>query len=145
MAKVISASSATKRGFFIFQRGIRMGRPRHKPTAKQKADVSEMVAMGTPHEQIAIKIGISAKTLRRRYEQEIKASAIDANLSVAKTLFQMATSGQCAAATIFWCKVRNGFRVPGPEPTPQPEKQQQQQVVSPPIKVINNDDGGPLS
>jgi hypothetical protein len=67
--------------------------------------------MGIPHQDIALKIGIrSPKTIRKYFRQELDLGVTEANYKVAKTLFEMATSGDCPAATIFWAKTRNGFR-----------------------------------
>jgi hypothetical protein len=69
-----------------------------------------MAAMGTPHEGIARKVGCNPKTLRLHFRNELDSAAIEANYMVAQTLFKMATSGNCIAATIFWTKTRNHFR-----------------------------------
>lgn len=88
-----------------------MARPAFVPTKAHREMVRSMAAMGIPHEDIARKIGIrSPKTLRKHFRDELDLGATEANYKVAKTLFQMATSGGCPAATIFWAKTRNGFR-----------------------------------
>jgi hypothetical protein len=70
-----------------------------------------MAAMGIPHDDIALRIGLrSPKTIRKHFREELHIGSIDADYKVAKTLFQMATSGEHPAATIFWAKTRNGFR-----------------------------------
>ena len=93
-----------------------MARPQFKPTDDHRRMVKSMAAMGIPHEQIAIKIGIrSPKTLRTHFREELDSGATEANYKVAQTLFQMATSGQCPAATIFWSKTRNRFRERDPD------------------------------
>jgi hypothetical protein len=75
-----------------------------------------MAAMGTPQEDTARLIGIrSPKTLRKHFRKELDLGATEANYKVATTLFSMATSGQCPAATIFWMKTRNRFRERPPE------------------------------
>jgi len=88
-----------------------MARPQFKPNDDHRRMVKSMAAMGIPHEQIATKIGIrSPKTLRRHFRDELDLGSTEANYKVAQTLFQMATSGECPAATIFWAKTRNRFR-----------------------------------
>ncbi len=87
-----------------------MPRPRLKPTDEQRRLVKSLAAMGTPHADIARKIGVSPKTLRKYFSKELDMGATEANYTVAKTLFQMATSGQHPACTIFWVKTRNRFR-----------------------------------
>jgi hypothetical protein len=109
-----------------------MGRPSFKPTQEQRHLVKSMAAVGTQHEMIALKIGVSAKTLRKRFRHELDTGSTDANYKVASTLFQMATSGTCPAATIFWTKTRNKFR----------ERQDDRQFASPDF-VVNLSTKGP--
>ena len=67
-----------------------------------------MAAMGIPQEDIAREIGIRApKTLRKYFRHELDSGATKANYKVKQTLYEMATSGKCVAATIFWDKTRN--------------------------------------
>ena len=88
-----------------------MPRPSLKPTEEQRRLVKSMAAMGTPHDDIAHKIGVrSPKTLRKHFQKELEMGITEANYKVAQTLFQMATSGQQPACTIFWAKTRNRFR-----------------------------------
>jgi hypothetical protein len=88
-----------------------MPRPRLNPSTEQRRLVKSMAAMGTPHEDIAKKIGIrSPKTLRKHFRAELDLGIVEANYKVAQTLFQMATGGEEVAATIFWAKTRNRFR-----------------------------------
>jgi hypothetical protein len=88
-----------------------MPRPMFTPTADQRALVKSMAGLGTPHEDIARKIGIrSPKTLRKHFRDELDLGSTDADYNVRRTLYQMATSGKDTAATIFWMKVRAGWR-----------------------------------
>ena len=50
------------------------------------------------------------KTLRKHFTMELERGRIEANCQVAQTLFDLATSGVCVAATIFWAKTRMGFQ-----------------------------------
>lgn len=94
----------------------RVGRPsKHEPTLADRARVSRMASMGIPQYQIALVYDITEKTLRKKYKEELSKGAVEANLRVTETLFQMATSGANAAASIFWAKTRCGFRSSGPE------------------------------
>ena len=88
-----------------------MSRPQFVPTPEQRGRVKSMAAIGTPHEQIALKIGIrSAKTLRKHFRHELDLGVTDANNTVGAKLYEMAKSGNHLAATIFWMKVRAGWR-----------------------------------
>jgi hypothetical protein len=88
-----------------------MPRRKLEPTEDQRRLVKSMAAMGIPQEEIARKIGArSPKTLRKHFPEELALGSTEANYRVGQTLFQMATSGTCPAATIFWAKTRNRFR-----------------------------------
>jgi hypothetical protein len=86
-----------------------VGRPAFHATDDDRTKVARMSRLGIPQAHVAIVFGISCKTLRKHFRKELT-EAIEANLKVAKTLFQMATSGKDIAATIFWAKTRCGFR-----------------------------------
>ena len=93
-----------------------MGRPKFEPKEEQRQLVKSFAAIGTRHEDIALKIGIrSPKTLRKYFATELNLGAVEANYRVGQTLFKMATSGDHPAATIFWSKVRMGWRERGPD------------------------------
>src|SRR6267378_1378009 len=86
-----------------------MARPRFKPSTADSKTVQTLSAFGIPEEQIATNVGprgISPKTLRKYFRRELAAGMMKANAAVAQTLYQMATSGQSPAATIFWLKSR---------------------------------------
>jgi DNA-binding XRE family transcriptional regulator len=104
-----------------------MGRLPFNPTDDDRTKVSRMSSMGVTQEQIAKVFGISPKTLRKHYRQELDASAIEANFQVAETLFKMATSGTNTAASIFWVKTRCS---PRPDPPPEPS------VPTPPGSIV---------
>jgi hypothetical protein len=112
-----------------------MARPAFTPTSEQRNIVRSMAGMGIRHEDIALKIGIrSPKTMRKHFRQELKLSAVEANYKVEKTLFQMATSGKCPAATIFWAKTRNR-----PREDPHTDRMP---VAPPPFIVEREQEGG---
>ena len=88
-----------------------MPRPKLNPTDEQRRKVKSLAAMGTPHDEIAKVVNIrSAKTLRKHFRLELDQGATEANAIVGGTLFQMAKSGDCPAATIFWMKCRAGWK-----------------------------------
>ena len=101
-----------------------MPRPKLSPTEEQRRLVKSFAAVGIPQEAIAKQIGIrSPKTLRKYFREELDRGGTEANYKVGQTLFQMATSGECPAATIFWMKTRNGFHdhaTPERPPMPPP-------------------------
>lgn len=83
--------------------------PKHEPTLKDRAIVGAMCAYGVPETDIAVVIGISPKTLRKYYRQELDTAAAKANARVAERLFKVATEGvgkEAVTAMIFWLKTR---------------------------------------
>jgi hypothetical protein len=81
------------------------GRPPHKPTQPDRDTAKRLSALGCPHEDIAIRLKISADTLTKYYQTELDEGRIDANSAIAGTLFQQAKNGNTQAA-IFWLKTR---------------------------------------
>jgi len=87
-----------------------MPRPKLNPSEEQRRQVKSMAAIGIPHEDIALKIGIrSPQTLRKHFREELDSGKLEAKVQISKTLFQMANSGECVAATIFWLKTHGGI------------------------------------
>ena len=82
----------------------------YKPTDEVRKTVSELTSFGVPQENIARIIGISVPTLVKYYRDEIDLATDKANAEVAKTLFQMAKSGETPSATFFWLKTRARWR-----------------------------------
>ena len=86
---------------------------RYQPTEADRNTVKSMAACGFTGESIARCVGtdgIDAKTLRKHFRQELDTSVDRANAAVGNSLFKMATSGECVAATIFWTKTRMRWR-----------------------------------
>jgi hypothetical protein len=81
------------------------GRPPHLPDATTRNKVFMLSTVGTRHEDIATVIGISADTLTKYYHDELAKGRIEANASVAETLFKQAKEGN-TTAMIFWLKSR---------------------------------------
>lgn len=81
------------------------GRPPHLPTSDTRNKVFMLSTVGTRHEDIATVLGISADTLTKYYHDELAKGRIEANASVAETLFKQAKEGN-TTAMIFWLKSR---------------------------------------
>ncbi len=81
----------------------------HKPTEESRRLIRQLSAVGTRHVDMAQKLGITHDTLVKHYKTEIEDGRIDANASIAQTLFQQAKEGNTAAA-IFWLKTRAGWK-----------------------------------
>lgn len=86
------------------------GRPSFKPTDENKELVRQLVMVGVSHEQIAMAIGIGARTLYRYFREELDTAACQANAKVAQSLFHNAVVENNVAAQIFWMKTRAGWK-----------------------------------
>ena len=81
------------------------GRPPHLANETTRNKVFMLSTVGTRHEDIATVLGISADTLTKYYQDELAKGRIEANASVAETLFKQAKEGN-TTAMIFWLKSR---------------------------------------
>lgn len=86
------------------------GRKSLEPTEQQRRMVESLAGCGTKQDAIARIMGIDPKTLRKHFRQELGCGGDKAIAQVAGTLFKMAISGECVAATIFFLKTRGGWR-----------------------------------
>ena len=95
----------------------------HKPDARLRRAVLHMTGHGIPQQAIANTIGITEKTLRKYYRDEIDTGVPRANNAVAANLYAIATDrdggGPTVTAAIFWLKTRAHWRDTGPG---EPEK-----------------------
>jgi hypothetical protein len=83
----------------------------HKPTVKSKNIVKSHVIVGTPQEIVADILGITSKTLRKHYREQLDQGLALANVQIGGKLFSKAMKGD-TTALIFWAKTRMGFREP---------------------------------
>ena len=81
------------------------GRPPHLATEDTRNRVYILSTVGTRHEDIATVLSISHDTLVKYYKEELDKGRIEANASVAETLFKQAKEGN-TTAMIFWLKSR---------------------------------------
>jgi hypothetical protein len=88
------------------------GRPPHEPTAQTRLMVEMMSAFGIPQDDIARVIGITSRTLRFHYFQEIDLGLLKANAKVAMNLFQIACrdNREGLDAAKFWLRMRAGWK-----------------------------------
>jgi hypothetical protein len=118
------------------------GRPPFKVTTENQAKVAGFAKLGVPQDQIAFSLRISPNTLRKHFRNELYEPAVEANRQVLAKIFELAISGNLAAAT-FWARTRCKFRAGGssldaetsqPNPPPPPQ---------PPDLEFSNNDGAP--
>ncbi len=89
------------------------GRPRKQITLEKRQTVKEMAKLGITQSRIGKVVGFCPRTLRERFRQELFDGALDADTAVLKTLHELATDHKHVAATIFWSKVRCGYKHAG--------------------------------
>ena len=83
--------------------------PAHKPTAVTREKVFDFKSFGVTNEEIANYLDISIETLTKYYRTELNKAVLDANASMAKSLYQNARDGD-TTAQIFWLKTRGRWR-----------------------------------
>lgn len=79
-----------------------------------------MCAVGIPQESIGLCMpptGISVKTLKKYYVNELATAADRANTKVLGSLFNNAVTHNNVTAQIFWAKTRCGWKEPAQEHT----------------------------
>jgi len=81
----------------------------HKPTDAQRQTVQLHTTVGTIQPVIAQLLGITEKTLRKHYREELDLSRAKANATIGGALFNKAKGGD-TAAMIFWMKTQAGWR-----------------------------------
>ena len=81
-----------------------------EPTAEQRRLARAMAGLGLPQEQIAFLLEIDPKTLRKHFRDDLDRGMAEANVKIAQSLFNMATTGCSVAAAIFWLKARANWR-----------------------------------
>lgn len=87
----------------------KVGKPPHKPTPATRQTVQLHTTVGTDQETLSRVLGITEKTLRKYYREELDISAAKANAVIGGALFNKAKDGD-TAAMIFWLKTKAGFR-----------------------------------
>ncbi len=81
-----------------------------EPSTEQRRLARAMAGLGLPQEQIALLLEVDPKTLRKHFRDDLDRGMAEANVKIAQSLFNMATTGGSVAAAIFWMKARAGWR-----------------------------------
>lgn len=82
--------------------------PRFAPTAEQRAMVETLAGCGVSHADIGRVVrpgGVTPKTLRKYFREELDTGTIKANGIIAQALFAKAKGGD-TISMIFWLKTR---------------------------------------
>lgn len=96
------------------------GRPPFQPTDEHRHQVHTLAGLGLRQDEIALLIlsqetgrPIDPKTLRRHFAHELAAGKAQANATVARALYQSATTpgaAQQVTAQIWWTKTQMGWK-----------------------------------
>lgn len=82
----------------------------HKPTAKQRGEVSGMAQVGVPHHNIANMLRISTQTLLKHYKAELEVAATKGIYDVSKSLRTQCKKGN-VKAQMFFLQTQANWRV----------------------------------
>ena len=114
-----------------------MTRRAYQVTSEHQNLVKILAISGVEQDVIAKAIGVTAKTLRKYYAEDLENAAIHANAAVTGTLYRIATgkypgatAQQTVVAAMFWAKTRMGWR--------ETENKQHSGEVT--IKMLSGDD-----
>lgn len=86
------------------------GKPPHRPTAESRKEVVALASFGVRQDQIALYLGLDAKTIRKHYRSELDTSMIRTNAKMARRLYSAAMEEGSVPAMIFWLKSQAGWR-----------------------------------
>jgi hypothetical protein len=81
-----------------------------QPTDDQRRAVLTMTGFGLRQDEIATSLEIDKKTLHKHFRRELDTGMIEANVRVAKALYQNAVQHNNVAAQIWWTKTRMGWK-----------------------------------
>lgn len=81
-----------------------------QPTDDQRRQVLTMTGFGLKQDEIATSLDIDKKTLHKHFRRELDTGMIEANVRVAKALYQNAVQHNNVAAQIWWTKTRMGWK-----------------------------------
>jgi hypothetical protein len=104
-----------------------MGTPRHQVTPQTQQTVEQAAGLGLPLDMVASLVGITQKTLRVRYRQQIAQGKAKCAFAVGKTLFERATKDRDTGALIWWTKTQMGWK----------EASREVEVYTPPGKALH--------
>jgi len=83
-----------------------MSRRPHQPTPKELKYVEALSSYGVPEDDIARVVGITIKTLRKHYRDQLENGSTRANAQIAGFLFTAAKKGS-VPAMMFWLRCRS--------------------------------------
>jgi hypothetical protein len=117
VAKLLGCQEETIRRNYrdiLDELGLTPGAKPYEPSEHERKQVAAMAAIGIPQEDIALFIGIDAKTLKSHFDEDLRLGSTRANAQVGGNLFKAATGDPtdkaCVTAMIWWTKARMNWR-----------------------------------
>ena len=89
------------------------------PNARDRKQVQTLAGLGASTKYITAHLRLTESQLKEYYQQDFDYGVEHANLEVAETFFQLATSGEYPQITAQWMKMRAGWS----ETTPQADNE----------------------
>ena len=83
--------------------------PKSHPNKTDAMQVEVMSGYGAPPAHIASHLRLTLEELKLHYHTQLERGPDEANLKVAATFFDMATSGEHPQVTVAWMKMRAGW------------------------------------
>lgn len=91
------------------------------PNRRDRGQVEVLSGMGATEEFIAKHLSISVAELKEHYQKELDHGIEEANLQVARTFHEMATSGEHPQMTMAWMEMRAKWSKAPPAADPDQE------------------------
>jgi len=76
------------------------------PNKRDKGQVEVLSGMGATPQFIAAHLNLTLEELKQHYQKQLETGEEEANLQVARTFHEMATSGEHPTMTLAWMKMR---------------------------------------
>ena len=90
--------------------GRTAGRPRYRPSKKDRRIVRYLASYGLPQIQIALIVGRTVDTITKYYSFELKLAEAEKIIRVAEVAYLMAVNGKYPSMTMFYLKTRAQWR-----------------------------------
>lgn len=108
------------------------------PNERDSEQVRALVSLGATSRFIADHLDLTEEELSAHYRLDLELGQEEANLNVARTLYQMATSGQHPQATMAWLKMRARWSDATPDtPSSEEEEELRQQAKDKLLTLLN--------